>query len=140
MNEEPKNTPQNSPKTGLQDQGKPWRFRKGVSGNPGGRPKAANNFGAEVRAFLQAAHPDAKSFNEANAKKGGKDVLKTRLDILLRRMEKDDPKTLLHYAYGKPIETHELSGVDGGEIPVLILKHAHELLTPDKAAEKTEEI
>lgn len=97
-------------------------FVPGQSGNPGGRPKSAQNFGEQVRAFLEQAHPDAK---QLTAKLKSDVELRTRLDVLLLKMEQDDPKTLLAYGFGKPIETHEVSGPDGE--PIVILKHAHEI-------------
>ena len=73
------------------------RLLPGVSGNPRGRPKTV-----KVREV-------AKAYLEEAAESGDK----TRLELLVARLEKDDPKTLLAYAYGKPVETVELSGADG---------------------------
>jgi hypothetical protein len=56
----------------------------------------------------------------------GKDVVRSQLDVIVRRLAKDDPKILLQYGFGKPIETHEIGGIDGA--PIIILKHAHELI------------
>lgn len=47
-------TPQNTTKTGRTNDG---RFKRGVSGNPGGRPKVEN--AAEMRAALQLLAPRA---------------------------------------------------------------------------------
>jgi hypothetical protein len=40
----------------------------------------------------------------------------TKLGELVERLFKEDPKTFLAYAFGKPVETHEISGPDGGPI------------------------
>lgn len=69
-------------------------FQKGQSGNLAGRPKKAHDFKALIHKFL------------ANK---GKDR-KTNLETLITRLYLDDPKTLLAYGFGKPIETHEISG------------------------------
>lgn len=68
---------------------------KGQCINPGGRPKTAD-FRAEIKAFL------------AQKVKG-----KPRLMHLLHRLAKYKPEILLHYAYGKPVESVEISGKDG---------------------------
>jgi hypothetical protein len=38
---------------------------------------------------------------------------KTRLDALIERLYRKDPKTLLAYAFGKPVETHEFNEMPG---------------------------
>lgn len=80
--------------------GEPTRFKPGQSGNPGGRPKTAV-FSEQVRQFLRE-QPNNK----------------TRLRAILERLEKRKPEVLLHYAFGKPIETVDLSGGRGGEVEV----------------------
>jgi len=98
-------------------------FKPGWKGGPG-RPAAMFSFAKHLRAYLESDHPNA---DEYNLKTGNKDVVRSQLDVIIRRLAKDDPRVLLAYAYGKPIETHEIGGVDGA--PIVILKHAHELLT-----------
>ena len=66
------------------------QFKPGQSGNPGGRPKTAE-FSDEVRRFLRE-----------------KSAGKTRLRQILETLQKNDPKILLHYAYGKPVEAVEM--------------------------------
>jgi hypothetical protein len=73
------------------------RFVPGVSGNPKGRPKRANDFSEVIRGFLEQPTTDGR----------------TRLEELIERLWKEDPRTLLAYGFGKPVETHELSGPDG---------------------------
>ena len=67
-------------------------FSKGKSGNPGGRPKTSE-FAEQVRNYLRER--DGKS---------------TRLEKILHDLAANDPKTLLYYAYGKPVEMVELTG------------------------------
>jgi hypothetical protein len=84
-------TAENSAKTAI---GRP--FKKGESGNPGGRPRTAE-LSKAIRAYLESSLPGNGH--------------KTRLDALIERLYKKDPKTLLAYGFGKPVETHELEGI-----------------------------
>lgn len=76
---------QNSEKTERR-RGKGKPFAPGQSGNPGGRPKTAR-FAELVREFLDE--------REGNT---------TRLRHVLLSIQRDDPKILLYYAHGKPVE------------------------------------
>jgi hypothetical protein len=76
------------------------QFKKGQTGNRYGRPRTAE-FSKEVRLFLRER--DLK-------RKDGE----ARLLTLLERLLRDDPKQLLYYAYGKPMDTVQLQGADGG--------------------------
>ena len=100
--------PQNSDKPRKRKPGKGKPFVKGQSGNPGGRPKAIFKFGEYLRTFLASPHPQA---NEINTKLGYKAV-KSQLDVIVQRLAKDDPKVLLAYSFGKPIESLEITGAD----------------------------
>jgi len=73
-------------------------FRPGQSGNPTGgtrRRREAKAVGELIRDYL--AQPD-----EEATKAGGRKT--TRLQALIMRLEQTDPRTLLAYAYGKPVE------------------------------------
>lgn len=96
-------------------------FKPGESGNPNGRPKAIFKFSEYLRTFLKSPHPQAAEINV----KLGYNAVKTQLDVIVQRLAKDDPKILLQYGFGKPIETLEVSGVTMQQ--VIVLKHSHEL-------------
>jgi hypothetical protein len=49
----------------------------------------------------------------------------SRLDALIQRLAQEDPKTLLAYAYGKPVAMIEHRDFNGGTLTVLL--HGHEL-------------
>jgi hypothetical protein len=84
-------------------------FKKGRSGNPGGRPKTAK-LAELIREYLEESS-------------GGK----TRLLKILEMLAKRKPEVLLHYAYGKPIdvvhfpEAHE--DVETEELAIEIARH-----------------
>ncbi len=65
-------------------------FKKGQSGNPGGRPKTAK-LAELIRQYL-------------DEETGGK----TRLRQILEWLHKHKPEVLLHYAYGRPLNGEEI--------------------------------
>jgi HEAT repeat protein len=78
-------------------------FQKGQSGNPGGRPKED----AEVKALARTAGPEA-------------------IEKLLELMRGDDRRTalaaaqaLLDRGFGKPGQSVELTGAEGGPVEAL---------------------
>ena len=96
------------------------QFKPGQSGNPGGRPKTAA-FAEEVRQFL-----------------GEKNGSKTRLRQILESLQKNDPKILLQYAYGKPVDAVAMqveSQTTIAGIPEEHLERARELARRRKGAE-----
>lgn len=80
-------------------------FMPGKSGNPGGRPKVLSEARDAVKEWLE-----------------GKCRGKTRFYLALELLLLNDPKQLLFFAYGKPVETHEISGRQGESLidPVLL--------------------
>ncbi len=95
-------------------------FLPGQSGNPEGgtrRRKEAKAVGELIRDYL--AQPD-----EEATKAAGRKV--TRLQSLIMRLAESDPRTLLAYAYGKPVEMIQQLPQWDQVINVEIV-HAHEL-------------
>ncbi len=94
-------------------------FQPGKSGNPAGwtrRRRHAKAVGELIRDYL--AQPDAEATSATGRKVN-------RLDALIQRLAQEDPKTLLAYAYGKPVAMIEHRDFNGG--PVTVLLHGHEL-------------
>lgn len=85
---------------------KAGQFVKGASGNPGGRQKT------RAVAIREAILKHAAGRIGKGEGKG-----RNRLLALIDRLYYEDPKTYLAYAFGKPIETHEVTGPEGGSIP-----------------------
>ena len=83
--------------------GKP--FKKGVSGNPSGRPKIAEEFREKCRAFMSD---------------GGWEKLMTIIDDTKHRDHYRALELVMGYAYGKPKQGLELTGEEGGNIQIVL--------------------
>ena len=80
-------------------------FKKGKSGNPGGRPKVAQEFKEKCREFMTV---------------DGWDKLKAITDNPKNRDHYRALELIMGYAYGKPKQGLELTGEEGGSINVII--------------------
>lgn len=91
-------------------------WKKGQSGNKYGRPRTAE-FSKEVRLFLRE--------RDLTRKDG-----EARLLTLLERLLRDDPKQLLYYAYGKPMDTVQLQDADGGPLAIMFYRNPTDVTGP----------
>ncbi len=80
-------------------------FKKGESGNPNGRPKIADEFRENCRAFMAD---------------GGWDKLKGIVEDEKHRDRFRALELIMGYAYGKPKQGLELTGEDNGAINIII--------------------
>jgi hypothetical protein len=92
-------------------------FKPGQSGNPLGaqlgRRKEAFAFGNYLRDWLA----------EEGLIKGpeGEPLRKeVRLKTLVENLAANKPEVLLHYAYGKPVEVHEVAAAEGTELEFIV--------------------
>jgi hypothetical protein len=90
-------------------------FEKGVSGNPGGRPKEIEGLAAAIRLEF-----------EKDIKAGGvHEAVKRGFDLLRFAPEAKDKlaalKVLLEYGYGKPKQQVELGGVGGEPLVIQVI-------------------
>ena len=83
-------------------------FMPGKSGNPSGRSPKVADLAKEVREFLREWHPKSKD--------------KSRLLVLLETLAESDPKVLLHYGFGKPIEMQVANNPDGNALGPLTVR------------------
>lgn len=99
-------------------------FRPGQTGNPqGGRlgpRKEAFLFGNYLRAWLQekAWTRDAE---------GNKLKKEYRLKTVIDTLAANKPEILLHYAYGKPVEVHEVAAAEGTELEFVVRVHGKDV-------------
>lgn len=113
--------------------GKP--FPKGVSGNPGGRPKGVGKWRDLLERFLYSPHPKAEELSRQLGLTG-ENVAETRMDVLLLRMEKENPEWLLEQMVGKAVITQDIIGMSGDS--VTIIEHSHIYQPPPDAPDADE--
>lgn len=80
-------------------------FKPGQVANPAGRPKGRIELATVIKNFLNETEPKAL--------RSKVQFRRTRLYALLERIAIQDPRCLLAYGYGKPIETVEVGEIGG---------------------------
>jgi hypothetical protein len=85
------------------EEGKPWRFKPGQSGNPGGRPKGVE----EVQRLAREHTPTALQALVKIATAGRSEPARVMA-----------ANSLLDRGWGKPVQPTELSGKGGGPIEI----------------------
>ncbi len=89
---------------------RPGRWKKGESGNPGGRPKSGS-----LRELIQ------EYFKE-------KEGDRTNLQVVLDNLKKYKPEILLYFVYGKPAETLNMAGsIEVTGLPADVLSTLREI-------------
>jgi hypothetical protein len=98
---------QNIPEKQEETRDEEGKFLPGVSGNPNGRPKR--------KTITELIHEKLdKGDGELNWEQ-----LTNILLSMAKRKDRDILKELWHYTDGMPKQKHEMSGPDGGPIPIM---------------------
>lgn len=74
---------------------------KGCEGLPNAGRPATRELGKFIREFL------ASPANNGD---------RSNLEEIVHRLKKEEPKVLLYYAFGKPVETVEMTGANGSNL------------------------
>lgn len=101
-------------------------FRKGQSGNPGGRPKGKTSGNALVRELLE------EIIEYEQVIKGKKTKLKgTAYEIMIRRLRQEALngdhwafRELANRGYGMPRQSMEVTGAQGGGVSIIVTEAA----------------
>ena len=92
-------------------------FKPGQSGNPLGaqlgRRKEAFAFGSYLRDWLAEE-------GLVKGPEGEPLMTQVRLKTLVENLAANKPEVLLHYAYGKPVEVHEVAAAEGTELEFIV--------------------
>jgi hypothetical protein len=112
---------------------KPWLFKPGQSGNPGGRPKG-QSLAALIREFLEQDEIGDKKLS------GGKRVKDLLVEALFKQALKGDHRHLqeiLNRVDGRPVERIDVTSQDGPIFVGLLARlDAHDLDTLESIADK----
>ena len=99
-------------------------FLPGQSGNPTGKnAKHQAQFGEKLRDWLLQKEW-VKDVNTGKRIRGGK---QPRLLTIINRLAEQKPEVLLHYAYGKPVEMHQIEAAEGTDVEFIVRVHGKEL-------------
>ena len=108
-------------------------FKPGTSGNPRGRPKKDFELVELIQTIAARRHPQGHIVSKQVY---GEEREMTRLEVLLLKLEQKDPKTFLAYGWGKPIETMQHQGADGGPLQIGFYHDTKDVTGPDPVLKK----
>lgn len=89
-------------------------FMPGQGGFAGRSHKPQYQFGEHLRKWLQ----EQDWIRDKDGKSTGKREL--RLKTIMKQLARDKPEVLLYYAFGKPVEIHEVASAEGTEIEFVV--------------------
>lgn len=110
-------------------------FQKGISGNPGGRPKREWTWSSLIADELE---------KELSSKDGNKDKARNFVVKRLVRMAIDGDiqaqKEIMNRMDGMPKQIQEIAGPDGGALEIKIISENDNIITNPKLPEATTDL
>jgi len=99
-------------------------FRPGQSGNPSGKnAKHQTQFGELLRDWLSKKEW-VKDLQTGKRKGRAKEM---RLMTIVKQLAAEKPEVLLHYAFGKPVEMHQVEAAEGTDIEFIVRVHGKDI-------------
>ncbi len=112
-------------------------FKKGVSGNPKGKPKGAKGFAATLRKIMDIESLSEDILAGENRKMSNSEKMMIKLyDIATTDHKKNKDlkamEMIMDRLEGKPVQKQEITGADGD---ALLVEEITKSMTPKQAAE-----